>query len=274
MNKKEVYYILFIDENENLFSIMPINSNLYASYTLKNNIDKIQNREYNIYNLSSLNDEQKATEYFEAYRFLTLANPKYTYEKMSEQYRNKRFGTLENYIQYVKDNYIEFKNIIPQKYLISYNEQYVVQDQNQNYYIFDTTDALNYFVRLDTYTIEEEKFTTTYESAKSEQKVQMNIDKFFQMINRQDYRTSYSILDESFKAKNIRTQDDFEKIVKSRLFKYNTIKFVDYKDLGSNTFAYNIKLSDLTKQNPGEINMTIIMRLKEGTDFVMSFSFN
>lgn len=276
IEKKEVYYILFVNKNKQVFNIIPIDSNLYTSYTLNKNIPEIQNKEYNTYNLSNLQNEQIATEYFEAYRFLTLANPKFTYEKMSEEYRNKRFGSLDNYVLYIKNNYNEFKNIIPKKYLSDYNgkyNQYVVQDQNQNYYIFDTTDALNYFVRLDTYTIEEEKFKTTYESANNEKRVQMNIDKFFQMINRQDYRTSYSVLDESFKAKNIKIQDDFERIVKNRLFKYNTINFVNYNDLGSNTYAYNIKLTDLTKQKDGEVNMTIIMQLKEGTDFVMSFSF-
>lgn len=278
VEKKEVFFILFIDDNEQIFNLIPIDSKVYSSYTLNKNMDKIQNKEYNTYNISDLqNDEEIATEYFEAYRFLTLANPKYTYEKMSEQYRNKRFGTIENYIQYIKDNYAEFKNIIPQRYLLSSNGQYiqyVVQDQNQNYYIFEVKDALNYNVSLDNYTIDTEKFITTYESAQNEQKVQMNIDKFFQMINRQDFRTSYSVLDESFKMKNIKTQADFEKIVKSRLFKYNSLSFTNYKDLGSNTYAYNIRLSDLTKQKDGEINMTIIMRLKEGTDFVMSFSFN
>lgn len=276
VEKKEVFYVLLIDNNEQTFNIIPIDSKVYDSYILNKDMEKVQKNEYNTYNWANLQGEQIATEYFEAYRFLTLANPKYTYEKMSEQYRTKRFGTLENYMQYIKENYTEFKNITPQKYLLNSNgqyTQYVLQDQYQNYYIFDTVDALNYNVSLDTYTINTEKFTTTYESANNEQRSQMNIDKFFQMINRQDYRTSYSVLDESFKAKNIKTQADFEKIVKGRLFKYNSVTFTDYKDLGSNTYAYNIKLSDLTKQKNEEINMTIIMKLKEGTDFVMSFSF-
>lgn len=275
-NPKEVYYIVFIDKNEDTFSIIPIDSNTYSSYVLNENIGKINNKVYNTYSLSIIQEEEIASEYFNSYKFLTLANPKLTYEKMSEQYRNKRFGTLDNYIKYLKDNYNDFKNITPKKFLTNINGeyiQYVIQDQNQNYYIFDTIDALNYNVSLDTYIINTEKFITTYESSPNEQKVQMNIDKFFQMINRQDYRTSYSVLDESFKIKNIKTQADFEKIVKNRLFKYNSISFADYKDLGSNTYAFNIKLSDLTKQKDGEINMTIIMQLKEGTDFVMSFSF-
>ena len=152
--------------------------------------------------------------------------------------------------------------------------QYVIQDQYQNYYIFDTIDSINYNVSLDTYTIDTEKFITTYNGATNEQKVQMNIDKFFQMINRQDYRTSYFVLDQSFKTNKLNTQLEFENIMKNKLFKYNNISFIEFKDLGSNTYSYNIKLTDLTETKNDEINMTIIMQLKDNTDFVMSFSFN
>ena len=275
--RMEVFCILLIDNNEHTFNIIPIDSKTFDSYSLNKDIEKIQNNKYNTYNLSDLQGEQIAIEYFEAYRFLTLANPKYTYEKMSEQYRKKRYGSLENYMQYIKDNYNEFKSIIPQKYLLSNNgeyTQYVIQDQYQNYYIFDTIDSINYNVSLDTYTIDTEKFITTYNGATNEQKVQMNIDKFFQMINRQDYRTSYFVLDQSFKTNKLNTQLEFENIMKNKLFKYNNISFIEFKDLGSNTYSYNIKLTDLTETKNDEINMTIIMQLKDNTDFVMSFSFN
>ena len=273
IGRSERYYILFADSNENTFSVRPITDTMYNSYAFNEEIDIIKKQEYNTY---SLQEVQTPMEYFEMYKFLTLANPKYTYDKMTEQYRSKRFGSLENYVEYVKNNYNEFKNMIPKKYLTNYKgeyTQYVIQDQNQNYYIFDALDALNYNVSLDIYTIDTEKFKTTYENSNSQQKVQMNIDKFFQMINRQDYRTSYNVLDYEFKAKKMKSQLEFENIAKNKLFRYNKISFLDYKDLGSNTYVYNIKLTDLTENKNGEINMTIVMKLKEETDFVMSFSF-
>ena len=276
ISKKEGYYIVFVDKNGETFSIIPVDSKIYDSYTLNENAGKINNNVYNTYSLSMIQEEEIAIEYFEAYKFFTLANPKYTYDKMSEQYRNKRFGTYDNYVQYLKENYNEFKNIVPKRFLTNYNgeyTQYVIQDQNQNYYIFNASDILNYYVSLDNYTIDTEKFKITYENSNSQQKVQMNIDKFFQMINRQDYRTSYNVLDEQFKMNTLKGKDNFESIMKNKVFKYNIINFVEYKDLGSNTYSYKIKLTDLTKQNNNEINMTIIMKLKEGTDFVMSFSF-
>ena len=276
-NRNEVYYIIFIDKNNETFSVMPINSRIYDSYKLNEKLGIINKKEYNIYSLSNVEDQQIATEYFEAYKFLTLANPKYTYEKMSEQYRNRRFGSLQNYVEYVKNNYDDFKNMIAQKYLTNYNgkyTQYVIQDQNQNYYIFDILDALEYNVSLDNYTIDTEKFKATYANVDSKKRVQMNIDKFFQMINRQDYRTSYNVLSDEFKANKLKTQLQFENVIKNNLFKYNKISFLEYKDLGSNTYSFNIKLTDLIEKKGGEVKMTIIMQLKENTDFVMSFSFN
>lgn len=282
-NQREYRLIVVLDEINDRFLIIPQqyienkNLNIQEGQTLKIYQDEIiEDYTYNNYTFEQKSELDMAKEYFNLTKYYNLYDTDYLYNKMSEEYRTKRFGNIDNYRKYIQDNVQELQNSTIKQYLVNNSgnfTQYVVKDQYENLYIFDTKSVLNFTIKLDTYTIEEEKFKTTYESANNEKRVQMNIDKFFQMINRQDYRTSYSALDESFKAKNIRTQDDFEKIIKSRLFKYNTINFVEYNDLGSNTYAYNIKLTDLTKQKDGEVNMTIIMQLKEGTDFVMSFSF-
>lgn len=238
--------------------------------------EEIEDFEYNGFYTEEKSGLDMAKEYFNLTKYYTLYDIDYLYNKMSEEYRSKRFGNIEIYRKYIKDNYNELRSSTVQKYLVNYNNgitQYVIKDQFENLYIFDAKSILDFTIKLDTYTLEEEKFKTTYENSNSQQKVQMNIDKFFQMINRQDYRTSYNVLDEQFRMNTLKGKDNFDSIMKNKLFKYNIINFVEYKDLGSNTYSYTIKLTDLTKQNNNEITMTIIMKLKEGTDFVMSFSF-
>lgn len=239
--------------------------------------EEIEDFQYNGFYTEEKSELDMAKEYFNLTKYYTLYDIDYLYNKMSEEYRNKRFGNIETYRKYIKDNYNELQSSTVQKYLVNNNNgitQYVIKDQYENLYIFDAKSILDFTIKLDTYTIEEEKFKTTYENSNSQQKVQMNIDKFFQMINRQDYQTSYNVLDEQFRMNKLKSKDNFDSIMKNRLFKYNIINFVDYKDLGSNTYSYTIKLTDLTKQKNNEISMNIIMQLKEGTDFVMSFSFN
>lgn len=275
---QEVYYGVSYSNSNNAFSIWPLDKKSFETYTAKDNITKIDEKEgYNICNLSQINDELIAVEYFEAYRFLTLANPEYTYNMMTEEYRGKRFGTYENYVQYIKDNYNEFRDIIPKKYLSTFNgqhTQYVVQDQYENNYIFDTVDALKYYVSLDTYTIDGEKFNSTYAGATEDQKVQMNIGKFFDMINRQDYRTSYNCLDDTFKKNTFKNEKEFESYIKDKLFKYNNFEVKELKSVGSNTYACKLYISNKLTEDDGNIGITIIMKLQEGTDFVMSFSMN
>ena len=274
---QEVYYGVSFNNANNAFSILPLDKNSFEKYSAKENITKIDEKEgYNICNLTQINDELIAIEYFEAYRFLTLANPNYTYNMMPEEYRNKRFGTYENYVQYLKDNYDEFKEIIPKKYLTNFNgqyTQYVIQDQYENNYIFDTVDALKYYVSLDTYTIDGEKFKSTYVGATEDQKIQMNIGKFFDMINRHDYRTSYNCLDDSFKNNNMKTQQEFENIIKNRLFKFNKFSVNGLKNIGAKTYECQLSVGDNTNSEQDTIKMTIIMLLQEDMNFVMSFSF-
>ena len=275
---QEVYYGVSLYNSNNAFSIWPLDKNSFETYTAKDNITKIDEKEgYNICNLSQINDELIAIEYFEAYRFLTLANPEYTYNMMTEEYRNKRFETYENYVKYIKDNYNEFKEIIPKRYLSTFNGQYtkyVIQDQYKNNYIFDAVDTLKYHVSLDTYTIEGEKFNSTYSGASEDQKVQMNIGKFFDMINRHDYRTSYSCLADSFKNNSVKSENDFENIIKNNLFKFNNYKVNELKSIGSKTYECQLTVGNNTGSDIDIIKMTIIMQLQEDKNFVMSFSFN
>lgn len=283
-NKKDFNLIVVIDEINSRFLIIPqeyITSegiNIQEGQPLKiYQEEAIDDFTYNGYMFENKSEMDMAKEYFNMTKYYNLYDTDYLYNKMTEEYRTKRFGNIENYRKYIKDNQNELQNSTIQKYLVNYNDdniQYVIKDQYENLYIFDTKTILNYTVKLDTYTIEEEKFTTTYSQSNAEKKVQMNIDKFFQMINRQDYRTSYNCLAESFKSSRIKTQADFELIAKNRFFKYNTISFESFKELGSNTYSYLVKLKDFTGEKADEISMNVIMQLTDRTDFVMSFSFN
>lgn len=275
-NAQEVYYGVNYHIANKTFSVSPLNKNSFEIYKGEDNITKIDEKEgYNICDLGSINDELIATEYFEAYKFFTLANPKYTFDKMTEEYRNKRFGTYENYVQYIKDNYNEFKDIIPKRYLSTFNgqyTQYVIQDQYSNNYIFDSIDALQYYVSLDTYTIDGEKFSSTYAGADETKKVQMNIGKFFDMINRHDYRTAYSCLADSFKNNKVKSEQELKAIIQNNLFSYNKYEVKELKNIGSSTYTCNLYVEDSTKSNPDGLFITIIMRLKEDKNFEMSFS--
>ena len=276
-NAKRVYYTLKYDYANNTFCIQPLNSKSYENYEEKNELKKIDKKDYNKCNLDQISTENIAVEYFELYKFLTLANPEITYNMMTEEYRNKRFGTLDNYKQYIQDNYEEFIGIYAKKYLTNNTNkavQYVIKDQYENLYIFDVKSTMDYTIKLDTYTLDEEKFLKTYNSSNESQRVQMNIGKFFDMINRYDYRTSYNCLDDTFKNNNYKSEQVFKNFIKNNLFEYNNFTVKELKSVGSNTYACRLSITNKTTEDEGGLGMTVIMQLLEGTNFVMSFSMN
>ena len=277
-NAARVYYIVNVDYSNNTFSIQQLGEKEYYNYNKQNDAEKsIKNNGNNVFYNSNIDVQKISVEYLNLYKFLTLADPQITYNMMSEEYRNKRFGTLDNYKKYVKDNYEDFVSIYANKYLSNNTDkaiQYVIQDQYENLYIFDVKSTMDYTIKLDTYTLDEEKFKTTYNSSDEAQRVQMNIGKFFDMINRQDFRTSYNCLDETFRKNNVKSEKEFENFINNNLFKYNNYSVKELKSVGSNTYACRLFISDKTTEGGGNIEMTVIIKLLEGTDFVMSFSMN
>lgn len=55
------------------------------------------------------------------------------------------------------------------------------------------------------------------------------------------------------------------------MFRYNKVKYKTYSDQIGSLLIYGITLTDSTKESDKEVNCNIIMKLLEGTNFVMSF---
>ena len=277
-NATRIYCIVNVDYTNRTFSIQQMEEKQFEEYkNVTNSENSIKSNGNNIFNTTNIDVQKVSLEYLQLYKFLTLANPEITYNMMTEEYRNKRFGNLDNYKQYIKDNYDEFKGINASAYLTNNTDnavQYVIKDQYENLYIFDVKSTMDYTIKLDTYTIEEEKFASTYADADESQRVQMNIGNFFDMINRHDYRTSYNCLAESFKKNNMKSQQEFENTIKNSIFKFNKYEVKELKSIGGKTYECQLAVSNKTDPESYTIKMTIIIQLQEGTKFVMSFSMN
>ena len=277
-NASKVYFVVNVDYSNNTYSIQNLTEKEYNDYKITSESEKsIDNKEYNIFNTAQINVQNVSVEYLNLYKFLTLANPQITYDMMTEEYKSKRFGSIDNYKQYIKENYDEFKEIVAKKYLTNNTDkgvQYVIQDQYERIYIFDIKSTMDFTIKLDTYTLEEEKFTSTYEQADGSQRVQMNLGLFFDMINRHDYKTSYNCLADEFKKNKFKSETDFENTITKDLYKFNKYKIKEINNVGANTYACKLDIFDSTINNDDGIEMTIIMKLQQGTDFVMSYSMN
>ena len=267
----ELKLIINLDKNNNTFSVEPIKENTQ----IKNNKTPIEKNENNQFKyVEGIDEEYISKEYIKTFKRLVLANPELSYNYLEKDYRDKRFGSVEEYKKYVKYNKQNLISLQCDKYLkTEYNgyTQYACLDKYENYYIFDAISPTDYTVKLDIYSIESDKFIDEYNKSNIKGKVELNIDKFIKMINNKDYKNSYEVLYDQFKTNNFSTEEKYIEYIQKNLYEYNRVLLDQFENEGE-TYIYKIIIYDKTEKETKAKRMTVVMKLEEGTDFVMSFS--
>lgn len=237
----------------------------------------IESNQYNMIEYRNISDEVYIEELVENLRKMALYDKELLYQHLNQDYSKKRFDTsydiFQNFMKENMNNFIKMSIKSYQKNQYDGYVQYVCVDNSNNYYIFNINGITDYNIILDTYTVDLPQFLEKYENGNEQVKVGMNIEKFISSINMKDYKYAYNCLAESFKANSYQTQESFEEYVKSNFFEKNKIEYESFSKEGEN-YIYEIKISDEQGISQDVKNVTIIMQLKEGTDFVMSFSIN
>jgi len=239
--------------------------------------DGIKYKTYNAIAYQFISDSAMCSTYFNQYKEKLLNSPKEAYELLDETYKQERFDSLENFQAYVENN----KDYIARTTLKTYKRTsyedynlYTLEDSLGNRYLFKETAVMEYKVQLDDYTLENEEFKERYVKATNRDKGILNVDKFFKMINMKDYTSAYEVLDENFKQNYFKTQADFENYIKTKTFNYNKVEYKEYSGETTDIYVYKVSLTDMLGENVGEIEFNIVMKILEGTEFVMSFEIN
>lgn len=270
----EGVFIVNLDFTNRTFSIEPVNMNYDDINSVQQEITSIEENDSNQYNNASVTIENIVKEYMNNYKRLVLAKPNLIYEKLDEEYREKRFGNLEEFEKYINNNRDTIVSLQAQQYLSnSYQDytEYVCKDEYSNLYVFREYGILNYEILLDSYTIISDNFKETYDSSNEEYKVAMNIDKWIQMLNNRDYTNAYNVLDETFRNNNWGSEEAFEQYMRENFPLHYDVEYTTYSSEGS-TYVRQINLTDITGETEGTISLNIIIQLKDNYEFVMSFS--
>lgn len=268
--REDLYFILNVDNNNNTYSIEPVqNADNIDKIELTNNNMSIEKNRYNSYKEKEISDEYLCEQYLFIYKRIMLSKPQEAYKYLNENYREKKFTSLQDFIDYVTKNKEKIAKMGLKAYSVKDN-RYMCQDQWNNYYIFNLKDALDYDVMLDIYTVDLEEFTQRYNSTNEENKVAMNVEKIESAINNKDYKFVYDKLDQTFRNNNFQTIDDLEKYISANFYESNDLKYESVSNEGS-IYVYKLKIIDANNENNTK-DFTIIMKLMEEADFVMSFS--
>lgn len=271
----ESYLFLSIDKLNNTFYIEQVNSKNELLDNQLIEVSEIKNNGNNIYQTKGATEEELAKNYILQYKRLILGYPELVYnDYLDNEYKEKRFGSLEKFKTYIKENEKDIRRLTYSKYQVNKQEeytQYILIDQNDKYYIFNTNNIYHYKVLLDTYTINTPQFIEKYQVANTMEKVGYNIQKCLESINDKNYSYMYSKLAEEFKVNYYKTEEDFKREIQKQLFDKNVVSNVSSSNEGD-IYIYKLVVSNQDNANQKK-NMTIIMQLKEESDFVMSFSF-
>lgn len=272
----EFYIIVNLDVINNTFSIEPIldEYNNIEEIQIDNTNKEIQSNKDNNYKREIYTYEDRAKDYILTYKRLALSKPEILYNYMDEEYRNKRWRTVENFKKYITENRNDIIKIRFNEYLVNVEEnftQIVCKDQYENYYIFDEILPMQFDLKLDTYTLITENFIKTYKESNDIERVQLNVDKFVKMINSHDYINIYDYLSEGFKENYFRTENEFEEYIKSIFYRYNKVTYKDVTKKGSDIYTATIQIEDFTGENSEIKEFNIIIQLIDETNFVMSF---
>ena len=279
-SNSEFYIMIELDANNRTFNVFLEDyiSNKYPNIKIGDDIniefdDQIEQNSYNAYQLDVISEKTYISDMFDNYKNELLFNAELAYSKLDEEYKQKKFGNIDEFKKYLKTN---TKNIVvmqPSKFNKAKRDnytQYICIDNSGKYYIFRETGTMTYTVFLDSYTADLPEFIQKYESATDEGKITLNLQKCFEAINNQDYDYVYKKLDPTFKANNFSNKEVFEKYMKANFFTSNKARANNGKKQGD-IYTYDVTISDKTGKDSKTFKKTFVMQLKEGTDFVMSF---
>ena len=266
--------------NYNIFFALDYSSGAYKIYPAGNNISYINTQaielnEYNSYKNTTIDDLTMCNNYLNTYIESVKNNINNSYNLLDEEYRNKRFNNIQNYIQYINENEEEILNSKVNQYKVNINydgsKQYIIIDNYNKYYIIDAKSVMNYTIMLDSYTLPVSETITRYESSTETEKACMCLELVKEMINNKDYRSMYNHLNETFKNNNFTSLEEFSNLIKNKYYESNNFSYESYST-SNNNYIINVKVSDNSDENKN-FNISFIVKLGSSIDdFEMSFN--
>lgn len=143
-------------------------------------------------------------------------------------------------------------------------------EYKDQYVIFVNKNELSK-VRLDNYTILTENYIDDYNSLDNSSKSHTDVDIFLKMINSKDYRQAYEKLEETEKDSNLNSLDRFKDYIENNFYETNYL-YVNYvEEIEDGRFLVNTTLKSDISSAADSMEKNFIVKLNEGTDFVISF---
>ena len=113
----------------------------------------LKNYKVNEYIPVYISDNEIAKIYLNDFLYLMSYDVERAYELLDDEYKTKKFGSLDGFINFV--NSLDYESYEIDRYYKSRNGSIIgIYDVNNNLYVFKTSGVMQYKVYLDDYTVE------------------------------------------------------------------------------------------------------------------------
>ena len=261
----DVYMIMYLTTENKGYQVKPITKEEFIDRKGLASTDsvKIEQGTYNTCEYINVNYAKQMEIYLDDYVFRTLNDSQNSYNLLNKEYRDKRFGNINEYIKFLNEKIEQLQSIKITQYKFDDKKMtYEGTDEYGNYYQIKELNYMEYELILDSYTLED------YSSESEEEKVKKSVEKFILMINSADYSNAYKLLDIDFKEKNFQTEEDFINYVKEEWFKRNIIASME---MTSDNIC-RVKIKDSISKNANTIEKEFKIDLHENMDFTIVFN--
>ena len=263
------YFIVRVDTVALAFELQELNSEEYNNIDeidLTTDLKEITQTENNKFEYTRISNEKACRIYLQMYTELLLSDPETAYGMLEEQYKQERFSSYENFLEYIEENKTYFENAVLSEYSVNYSE-----DTYNNNYLVRAKSVMDYTIQLDSYTIKDEEYQEEYSKLSDLEKASINIDIFIRMLNTKDYSHAYEVLSDGFKSNYFPTEEQFKNYVKENFFDYN-IATINRNTNEGEIYIYDVNLRSGAGSAAETLEKTFNVLLEEGTDFKISFN--
>lgn len=235
-------------------------------------IEEIEENGNNKYVYNRISDREVMEKYIVYYENLIKNNPKKAYELLNEEYKEKRFNTYNKFTEFIKkrkETLNDIKIVGVKTYKNNEIEKYILTDQNNMNYIIEETSPMNFNIQLDDYTISNEENEKEYIYATDLEKVQLDVDKFINILSNYDYESAYSLLSEEYKINNFETLSKYIKFLEKNFYN-NRIYSIENIERDLQDYIVTVKVKENDRTASEEKINKIAISLGEKADFTMA----
>ena len=231
---------------------------------------QIELNQNNAINVKEDAERQIADKYYSKYIQMALSDKEIAFQMLEATYRKEKFDNkIENYEKYIKEVEERLLNAQISKVTTNKNGEYTeykIEDIYKDNYVIKEYNYMDFTIEK----LEESENTEEYANASSKEKVIININKIFKMIDNKEYEKIYKYLNEEFRENNFTTLEEFEDYIKVQFFDYNFIGNITIKEQGQNyiaTVPYKSGINAAAERN----EKIFVVRLLEENKFEISF---